>query len=100
MRWLFARSRRTDRLSAVRIIRRVVTASVDPSGFIGRSAELARLEAARARADAVAGTTVVIGGEAGIGKTRLVEEFARAMTARGNTVLSGSCLPSGGSATP
>ena len=100
MRWLFARSRCTDRLVAVRIIRRVVTAGVDPSGFIGRSTELARLEAACARAETVAGTTVVIGGEAGIGKTRLVEEFARTISARGGTVLSGSCLPSGGSSTP
>ena len=100
MRWLSGRPRRTDRLVAVRIIPRVVTAGVDPRDFIGRGAELARLEAARARVETGAGTTVVIGGEAGIGKTRLIEEFARAAATRGNTVLSGSCLPSVGRATP
>jgi DNA-binding CsgD family transcriptional regulator len=61
---------------------------------------MARLEAARARVETGAGTTVVIGGEAGIGKTRLVEEFARGVAARGGTVLTGSCLPSSGRATP
>jgi DNA-binding CsgD family transcriptional regulator len=83
----------------VRIIRRVVVADVDPSGFIGRGTELARLEAARARVESGIGSTVVIGGEAGIGKTRLVEEFARSF-AIGGRVLMGAGLPSGGQATP
>ena len=42
---------------------------------------------------------MVIGGEAGIGKTRLVDEFAMRV-AVGMTLLSGSCLPTGGRATP
>ena len=100
MRWVVTTWRRVDGLAAVRIIRRVVVAGVDPRGFIGRGDELARLEVARARVEAGSGSTVVIGGEAGIGKTRLVEEFARAVAARGGTVLAGSCLPSGGRATP
>ena len=100
MRWLFARRGRTDPIVAVRIIRRVVTTGVDPRGFIGRGAELARLEAALARVESGVGSTVVIGGEAGIGKTRLVDEFTRFAAARGSTVLAGSCLPSGGRATP
>ena len=44
--------------------------------------------------------TVVIGGEAGIGKTRLVDEFASRVAVRDGTLLSGSCLPTGGRATP
>ena len=43
---------------------------------------------------------MVIGGEAGIGKTRLVDEFATRVAARDGTLLSGSCLPTGGRATP
>ena len=100
MRWVVATWRRVDGLGAVRIIRRVVVAGVDPRGFIGRGAELARLEAARSRVEAGSGSTVVIGGEAGIGKTRLVDEFAQAFAASGRTVLTGSCLPSGGRGTP
>ncbi|MDB5072149.1 MAG: hypothetical protein JWM87_3260, partial [Candidatus Eremiobacteraeota bacterium] len=51
--------------------------------FAGRAAELAAL---RERFDAMAaghGGLVLIGGEAGIGKTRLVREFATACEARG-----------------
>ena len=44
--------------------------------FVGRAAELGVLEAARRRA-AAGPSVVVVGGEAGVGKTRLVDEFAR-----------------------
>ena len=64
-----------DRRSGVRIIRRVVASGVDPRGFIGRGGELARLEAALEQVIEGSAATVVIGGEAGIGKTRLVDEF-------------------------
>ena len=64
-----------DRRSGVRIIRRVVATGVDPR-FIGRGGELARLEAALEQVIEGSAATVVIGGEAGIGKTRLVDEFA------------------------
>jgi DNA-binding CsgD family transcriptional regulator len=100
VRWVVAAGRQAGGRGAVRIIRRVVVAGVDPSGFIGRGTELARLEAARARVESGIGSTVVIGGEAGIGKTRLVEEFARSFATDGRTVLIGSGLPSGGQATP
>jgi len=99
VRWLSARSRCTDRLVAVRIIHRVVTAGVDPSGFIGRSTELARLEAARARAETVAGTTIVIGGEAGIGKTRLIREFEAGLP-DDVRLLAGQCVDLGSVAAP
>ncbi|HEX3265539.1 MAG TPA: AAA family ATPase [Candidatus Limnocylindrales bacterium] len=45
--------------------------------FIGRGAELARLrDAVGATAESGNGRTVVVGGEAGIGKSRLIERFA------------------------
>ena len=46
-------------------------------GFVGRDAERAQLEAALARVAAGAGSLVLLGGEAGIGKTRLAEEVLR-----------------------
>ena len=89
-----------DHRSGVRIIPRVVATGVDPRGFIGRGGELARLEAALGQAIEGNAAIVVIGGEAGIGKTRLVDEFGARAAARGGSLLSGSCLPTGGRATP
>ena len=53
-----------------------------PSRFIGRSGELAAL--VDALGDALAGTSAVVllEGEAGIGKTRLLEELERLAAAR------------------
>lgn len=48
------------------------------SPFVGRDAELGRLTAALGRAQGGTGTTHVVVGEAGIGKTRLLEELADA----------------------
>ncbi|HYN70779.1 MAG TPA: AAA family ATPase [Candidatus Eisenbacteria bacterium] len=59
--------------------------------FVGRSAELGRLEALLARAAAGAGTTLVIGGEAGIGKSRLLDRFAKGVGDQART-LEGACL--------
>ncbi len=44
--------------------------------FVGRASELARLEAAYARAASGAGSLVLVVGEAGIGKSRLIDRFA------------------------
>lgn len=52
----------------------VQTQSLSPV-FIGRDAELARLASVLADADAGESQAVLIGGEAGVGKTRLTEEF-------------------------
>jgi ATP/maltotriose-dependent transcriptional regulator MalT len=61
--------------------------------FVGRARELAALERALAGARAGAASTVLIGGEAGVGKTRLVKEFTgRAGDAM---VLVGGCLELG-----
>ncbi|WP_344935196.1 helix-turn-helix transcriptional regulator [Sphaerisporangium flaviroseum] len=61
--------------------------------FVGRAAELRVLGATLARVRAGSATTVFLGGEAGVGKTRLIREFTReAGEAR---VLVGGCLELG-----
>ncbi|MFI6595604.1 helix-turn-helix transcriptional regulator [Nonomuraea sp. NPDC050536] len=61
--------------------------------FVGRSGELAALGRALAQARSGASSTVLIGGEAGVGKTRLIKEFTdRAGDAR---ILVGGCLELG-----
>ncbi len=65
--------------------------------FVGRAGELARLDGALADA---AARVLLLGGEAGVGKTRLLGEFtARAHTA-GARVLVGSCVHVGEGALP
>ncbi|MBL7517923.1 AAA family ATPase, partial [Frankia sp. CNm7] len=61
-------------------------------GFVGRAEELARLELALSRAEAGEGAGLIIGGEAGVGKTRLVEELVARAAATGHTVLLGGCV--------
>jgi DNA-binding SARP family transcriptional activator len=69
-------------------------------GFVGRADELAVLDAALARAAAADGSTVLVSGAAGIGKTRLIAELARTATTRGATVLDGRCIQLIGSDLP
>jgi class 3 adenylate cyclase len=59
--------------------------------FIGRSEELERLDKAWVLSRAGAGRAVIIGGEPGLGKTRLAFEAARAAHAQGGLVLFGRC---------
>lgn len=68
--------------------------------LIGRGAEEARLDAALEAAVAGRGTTVIVGGEAGIGKSRLVGRLADSARDRGATVLVGACLAAGSGAIP
>jgi DNA-binding CsgD family transcriptional regulator len=68
--------------------------------FVGRSAELGRLEAAFAHAASGVPVTVCVGGEAGVGKTRLVSEFAARIRRSGGRVLLGGCIELGGGALP
>jgi class 3 adenylate cyclase/tetratricopeptide (TPR) repeat protein len=58
------------------------------------------MEAAIARASAGEPALVLLTGPAGIGKTRLVAEFAVRARAKGVQVLSGGCVAVGGSALP
>ena len=69
-------------------------------GLIGRQVEETRLEAALEDAIAGRGSTVIVGGEAGIGKSRLLAHLAEKARARGATVLGGACLPAGSGAIP
>lgn len=62
--------------------------------MIGRSYELAELEAAFTDADAGEPRIVVLGGEAGIGKTRLIDEFLETVGGRA-TVTRGQCVEFG-----
>jgi len=63
--------------------------------FVGRIQELARLGALLARAVDGEPLVALIGGEAGVGKTRLVEQLAAAAEEQGVRVLRGGCVPLG-----
>ena len=60
--------------------------------FVGRTAELAALVDAFGDATAGHGTTVLVGGEAGVGKSRLVGEAAAHARRRAPACWSGQCL--------
>ncbi|WP_055469445.1 helix-turn-helix transcriptional regulator [Streptomyces ardesiacus] len=87
----------------------VETRSVSPV-FVGRTGELDTLNDALARAagGAAAGASaaggepqaLLLGGEAGVGKTRLVEEFAAAAHRQGAVVALGGCVEIGADGLP
>jgi DNA-binding SARP family transcriptional activator len=62
-----------------------------PDAFVGRQAELRRLQAAWADARAGRRRTVLVAGEAGIGKTQLATELAALAERDGAVVLAGRC---------
>src|SRR5438552_2564520 len=64
--------------------------------FVGRHDELVELRAGLEDAVTGRGRFFLVVGEAGIGKTRLVEELAREAAARGHLVLWGRCWESEG----
>jgi DNA-binding CsgD family transcriptional regulator len=66
--------------------------------LVGREEELVRLDAALAGRAERPG--LFLGGEAGIGKTRLVTEFAQRARAAGATVVTGGCLELGADVLP
>jgi DNA-binding CsgD family transcriptional regulator len=61
--------------------------------FVGRRAELAALDAVLARAGNGDGSAVLVEGEAGIGKSRLIARLESCGRAAGLAVLAGECLP-------
>ncbi|MFD0579527.1 helix-turn-helix transcriptional regulator [Dactylosporangium darangshiense] len=71
--------------------------TVRPSSrtLVGREPELERLREALKHARAGESVTVLVGGEAGVGKTRLVGELLGQARAEGAHVLSGQCLELG-----
>src|SRR5262245_34200322 len=70
--------------------------------FVGRQAELARLDECLRRAAEGSRQLVFVTGEAGIGKTTIVEEFLRAASLRepGLRILHGQCVQQHGQREP
>ena len=68
--------------------------------FVGRAEELDVLEATLARVAAGAAATVLVAGDAGIGKTRLVDEFCGRARGGGALVATGVCVPIEGGGLP
>ncbi|MET9858730.1 AAA family ATPase [Streptomyces smyrnaeus] len=68
--------------------------------FVGRTAELAALTEALAVADKGAPQALLLGGEAGVGKTRLLEEFLARARASGGVTTLGGCLELGADGLP
>src|SRR6266545_4183182 len=66
------------------------------TSFVGRADELGHLERALAAAAEGSPKVVLVKGEAGVGKTRLVDEFVRQAEAGGARVLVGGCVDIGG----
>ncbi|HMD24145.1 MAG TPA: AAA family ATPase [Streptosporangiaceae bacterium] len=63
--------------------------------LVGRDEQMAALDAAFDSVRQGGPTAVLLGGEAGVGKSRLVSEFGQAATAAGARVLTGGCLQLG-----
>jgi DNA-binding CsgD family transcriptional regulator len=68
--------------------------------FVGRTQELAWLRGLLARAASGEPLVAVIGGEAGVGKTRLVEQLAATASGQGVRMLRGGCVPLGEEGVP
>ncbi len=63
--------------------------------LVGRSGQLSVLDTALAEASGGHPSAVLVGGEAGVGKSRLVSEFAERSRGKGARVLAGGCLELG-----
>lgn len=72
---------------------------VSATTFIGRDAEVALLDAALQRAREGDPATVLLGGAAGVGKSRLLQEWAARLGSE-SQLLIGGCLERGGDAVP
>lgn len=68
--------------------------------LVGRSGQLSVLDTALAEAASGRPSAVVVGGEAGVGKSRLVDEFAGRSRGAGVRVLTGGCLELGADSLP
>ncbi|MCP3816802.1 AAA family ATPase [Streptomyces sp. A3M-1-3] len=77
----------------------VETRSVSPV-FVGRADELSVLTDALSRAAAGEPQALLVGGEAGVGKTRLVEEFLAEACRRDAVVAVGGCVEIGSEGLP
>ena len=77
-----------------------VTRRISSPVFVGRRAELDRLKDAFDRASAGRPALVLVAGEAGVGKSRLLAEFSAHVEAAGGRTLSGGCLDLGEGSLP
>jgi predicted ATPase len=77
-----------------------MTDQVTTGRFVGRTQELARLRDLLTRAAAGEALVALVGGEAGVGKTRLVEQLAVTAGGQGVRVLGGGCVPLGEEGVP
>ena len=68
--------------------------------LVGRDSEISRLRSAFATVREGHPATVLVGGEAGVGKSRLIGEFTRAEQEAGARVLTGGCLELGADGLP
>src|SRR4051812_2414185 len=73
----------------------LMTAHAHSEVLVGREADLIALRDALKRARSAEPATVLVGGEAGVGKTRLIEEFRRGLAGEPVQVLTGQCLELG-----
>jgi DNA-binding CsgD family transcriptional regulator len=79
---------------------RYVARRVSSPEFVGRTEELAALEAALDRAAGGEAAAVFVAGESGVGKTRLLRELQRRAEAGGARVLRGDCVAFGAGELP
>lgn len=86
-----ARRGRGYRLVAEQIAIEVSSAASEGDPFVGRGHEIERLTHALARSFAGEPRVVLVGGAAGLGKSRLATELASLAAARGGAVLWGRC---------
>ncbi len=84
----------TDRIIAA------MATHVSSPVMIGRRDEMQRLQTALDGTRAGHGSTILIGGEAGVGKTRLITELGQLAAADNGRVLVGGCLVLGDGALP
>ncbi|MGA4541719.1 helix-turn-helix transcriptional regulator [Uniformispora flossi] len=68
--------------------------------FVGRTTELGILDEALRAADSGTPAVVLVAGEAGVGKTRLLDEFLAHATTAGAVTATGSCIELGAEALP
>src|ERR1700745_1526927 len=68
--------------------------------LIGRETQLAALDAAFEASRRGVPAAMLIAGEAGVGKTRLLREFSATARARGARVMTGACLELGAGGLP
>jgi predicted ATPase len=77
-----------------------MAARIGAARFVGRVEELARLTEVLRAAGEAQPAIVLVGGDAGVGKTRLIAEFAVRAREQGALVLGGGCLQLGGEGLP